>query len=536
MTTTDRELATLLEAAAAADTLSIDTQPARVVHADALERLGYPGDTYVLALVGGTGVGKSSLLNALAGEPVSVASVRRPTTAEPLAWIPAGDRVDLAPLLEWLGVSDVRQHDGDKLRSIAIIDLPDMDSTTVAHRERVEALLPRVDAVAWVTDPEKYHDAVLHDDFLQTWLPRLDRQAILLNKGDRLTADDRERVRRDLQADAARAVASGKRPPVPVLVTSAERPDGTADLGEFLRWLATGAEAKTVARARLTASVLDQVRGLASAAGIDPTVQAEAFLTPAARRDALQAATAAVLRAVDLPELERQAVAATRARARSRGTGPMGVLTSLVYRISCRESRAADPEGYLVRWRERAPLAPAVEALRLALVAPVRAATPAVRPALAAAVEPVALQRGLERAVDRAIARRERLETPSSRWWPIIGFLQTLATASIVLSVAWMIIWIITGSPVDSVDVPVIGLVPMPFALLVVSLFAGYLLARMIGLHAGWLGRRWAGRLRREVSTAVEREITEHGLAPLDRLEHARLALWTASRDVISRA
>ena len=536
MTTTDRELATLLEAAAAADTLSIDTQPARVVHADALERLGYPGDTYVLALVGGTGVGKSSLLNALAGEPVSVASVRRPTTAEPLAWIPAGDRVDLAPLLEWLGVSDVRQHDGDKLRSIAIIDLPDMDSTTVAHRERVEALLPRVDAVAWVTDPEKYHDAVLHDDFLQTWLPRLDRQAILLNKGDRLTADDRERVRRDLQADAARAVASGKRPPVPVLVTSAERPDGTADLGEFLRWLATGAEAKTVARARLTASVLDQVRGLASAAGIDPTVQAEAFLTPAARRDALQAATTAVLRAVDLPGLERQAVAATRARARSRGTGPMGVLTSLVYRISGRESRAADPEGYLVRWRERAPLAPAVEALRLALVAPVRAATPAVRPALAAAVEPVALQRGLERAVDRAIARRERLETPSSRWWPIIGFLQTLATASIVLSVAWMIIWIITGSPVDSVDVPVIGLVPMPFALLVVSLFAGYLLARMIGLHAGWLGRRWAGRLRREVSTAVEREITEHGLAPLDRLEHARLALWTASRDVISRA
>ena len=83
---------------------------------------------------------------------------------------------------------------------------------------------------------------------------------------------------------------------------------------------------------------------------------------------------------------------------------------------------------------------------------------------------------------------------------------------------------------------PVIGLVPVPFALLVGSLFAGYLLARAIGLHAGWLGRRWAGRLRREVSTAVEREITEHGLAPLDRLEHARLALWTASRDVISRA
>jgi hypothetical protein len=54
---------------------------------------------------------------------------------------------------------------------VAILDLPDMDSVVGSHRERVETLLPLVDAVAWVTDLEKYHDAILHDGFLRTWIP-----------------------------------------------------------------------------------------------------------------------------------------------------------------------------------------------------------------------------------------------------------------------------------------------------------------------------------------------------------------------------
>ena len=141
--------------------------------ADAIRRMGFPGDAYVLAFVGGTGVGKSTLLNALAGETVSPASVRRPTTSQPVAWVPAAEREALGPLLEWLGVQDVREHGANDLGPVAILDLPDMDSVASEHRARVEAILPRVDAVAWVTDPEKYHDAALHDDFLRAWLPRL---------------------------------------------------------------------------------------------------------------------------------------------------------------------------------------------------------------------------------------------------------------------------------------------------------------------------------------------------------------------------
>lgn len=518
----EARLAALARAIDAAATLGLDTDRARSVHADAVGRLGFTSDAYVLALVGGTGVGKSSLLNALAGAPVSRASARRPTTDAPVAWVPAAERTDLAPLLDWLGVAAVREHDDRMLPSVAILDLPDMDSMTSLHRERVEAILPRVDGVAWVTDPEKYHDAALHDDFLRSWLPRLERQALVLNKIDRVAPDDRDRIVKDLAGDLRH---------VPVLVVAADPPTGvTADIGTLRGWLADAIDAKAVVRARLAAAAADAASGLALAAGLDPGTEPGPLLDAAARRVATDGATRAVLRAIDLAGLERQAVAATRARARARGTGPMGAMTSLVYRLSGREMRVADPEGYLLRWRDRASLAPAVEALRLGLTTAVRASAPAIRPTLAATSDPAALRSGLERTVDGAIARGERLQVPSSRLWPLVGLLQTLTTAALALSVAWIVVWILARPAVDLVEVPVLGRIPIPLAVLVGALVVGYVLARVVGWHAGWLGRRWAGGLGRDVASAVEREIADRALAPLDALEAARRDLWTAAR------
>lgn len=520
-----RCLATLIDAADAADVLGISTDRARAAHADASQRLGFPSDAYVLALVGGTGVGKSSLLNALAGATVSTASVRRPTTSEPVAWVPAADRDGLAPLLAWLGVDDVREHEADGLRSVAILDLPDMDSVQATHRERVEAVLPKVDAVAWVTDLEKYHDAVLHDAFLRTWVPRLDRQAVIVNKADRLADDDRPRIRRDLEADLGRRLTAGDRAAVPVLMTTAA---SAPDIDELRVWLADGAAAKAIVRARVGATIVDLARELAADAGIDPGGRVVPFLSPDVRTKATEDAIRAVLRAVDLEGLERQAVAATRARARARGTGPMGRITSLVYQLSGRETKVADPTGYLVRWRDRAPLSPAVESLRGALGSALADASPTVRPALAASLEPNQLRQGLERSIDRALANLDRVEAPSSRWWSLFGLLQTLATVAIAVSAAWVVLWILARPPVDSVDLPLIGTVPIPFVALIASILVGYVLARGLGVHAGWLGHRWAHRVRDRVAASVRREVTERGLAPIDALEDARKRLATA--------
>jgi hypothetical protein len=520
-----RCLATLLAAAEAADVLGVSTDRARAVHADATGRLGFPSDAYVLALVGGTGVGKSSLLNALAGVDVSPASARRPTTSDPIAWVPATEVGSLTPLLGWLDVREIREHDAAGLQSVAILDMPDMDSIEASHRERVEALLPRVDAVAWVTDLEKYHDAVLHDAFLRTWVPRLDRQAVIVNKIDRLAMDDRPRIRRDLEADLGRRLLASDRPAVPVIMTTAvDEPE----LGEFRTWLADGAAAKAVVRARVAATVVDLARELGRDAGLDPDGGARPFLDPSTRSKAIADAIQATLRSVDLEGLERQAVAATRARARARGTGPVGQLTSLVYKLSGRETQVADPNGYLARWRDRAPVTPAVEALRIAVGGSLADATPAVRPTLAAALEPGELRAGLERGVGRAIAGLDRLEAPTSRVWSLFGLLQTLATVAIALSAAWVVIWILARPPVDSVDLPVVGTVPIPFVALIGSMMAGYVLARGLGIHAGWVGRRWAHRVRDRVAASVRREVTERGLAPLDALEDARRRLSTA--------
>jgi hypothetical protein len=209
-----RGLAACLEqltaAIEAAHALGLDTSDAEAVRREADARLGLAGDAAVVALVGGTGVGKSTLLNALAGDVVSAASVRRPTTGAPVAWLPAGARSEFDPVLEWLGVDEVVTHDDGRLRSVGILDLPDLDAIAAEHRRRVEELLPRVDAVVWVTDPEKYRDAVLHDDFLRRWLPRLDRQLVVLNKADRL-GGDLESVRRHLEGSLP--AGDGRLPP-----------------------------------------------------------------------------------------------------------------------------------------------------------------------------------------------------------------------------------------------------------------------------------------------------------------------------------
>ena len=519
------------DAIAAATTLGIPTEEVRTIARVAAERLGFPAETYVLALAGGTGVGKSSLLNALAGSSVSDASARRPTTAQPLAWVPRSSRTNLAGLLDWLGVSkdQVRDHRGDVLGDVAILDLPDLDSIEGAHRERVEAILPRVDAVVWVTDPEKYHDAILHDDFLADWLPRLDRQVVVLNKTDRLSADDAERVRRDLERDLTRmAGRAGRAKPVQVLLTSTRATDPPGI--ELLRdWLAAAIEAKRVVRAHLVTAIAAAVASLARSAGVDPTTGAKPLVDGPARRLTIDRVTAELLRVVDLPAAERQAVAATRARARARGAGPLGAITSRLYRWSGRQARVADPGAFLKRWRERGSLAPALEVLRGAVDVPLHEAPSAMRGTLASSVEPAALGTNLARAVDRAIAARAPA-APSSRIWSVIGLLQTLATLALVFSAVWVALWVFIRFPVDAIVLLGLGQLPIPFITLVAALLAGYLVARLLGAHAGWVGRRWARRLAREIRDSVGREVETSAFAPLDRVEAARRALWNAAR------
>jgi energy-coupling factor transporter ATP-binding protein EcfA2 len=560
----------LQKAIAAARVLELDLTRAEAVRTEAAERLGIAHDAYVLALVGGTGVGKSSLLNALAGEAVSPAGVLRPTTGQPVVWIGSGASSELADLRELfvhLGVEPPKARAGKSAgksaepagsggsgmaarpagSTVVILDLPDVDSLDASHRAAVEAVLPKVDVVAWVTDPEKYADAVLHDDFLLAWMPRLDRQIVILNKTDRLDDTAVKTVSEDLGRVLGRELHG--RPAPKVLAASAisatrlaasprsgSRPSDQAEDGiaDLRTWLSEAVDAKAVVVARLSAGARAAVAQLAGSAGV--AADSVAPLVPDAERHrAIESAVDDALRLVDLPGTGRQAVAATRARARRRGTGPIGLVTSAIYRLSGRERAVADPAGYLRAWRSRGSLTRAAEHIRRAVTGALPSVPPALRARYAAATEAGDLERRLGEAVDRVVARQPILDAPSSRFWPLIGLLQSLNSVVLIFGAAWVVVWILARPPVAVFDVPVLGPVPAPLALLAVGLLVGYLLARILGLHAGWLGRRWARRLGAQVRGDIEEAIGRDAFAAIDPLEAARADLAAAWRQALNR-
>jgi GTP-binding protein EngB required for normal cell division len=158
---------------------------------------GFAGDVVVVALAGGTGSGKSSLLNALVSEPVAPIGIVRPTTTGSTAVVPAGSDSDFTRLLATLNVDSVVRSGA--LTSTILVDLPDFDSIETAHRHIVERVLPTVDAVVWVFDPEKYADSVVHEAFLSPMAPYEDQFIFVLNQVDRL-GDHAESVGDDLQS------------------------------------------------------------------------------------------------------------------------------------------------------------------------------------------------------------------------------------------------------------------------------------------------------------------------------------------------
>jgi GTP-binding protein EngB required for normal cell division len=227
-------------------------------------RRGYLGDTVLVALAGGTGSGKSSLINALAGEEIALTGPQRPTTNEPLAWIPANPEPGLTRLLDDIGIAERVGH--AELPWLAVIDLPDMDSVADAHRMLVERLLPEVDAVVWVVDPEKYQDRALHEDYLAALAAHAARFRFVFNQIDRVGETDRAAILDDLRRSLR---ADGIDEPV-VIPTAADPPIGPPwGIDELLDALRSLGVAKDVVRDRIVVDVVEAGERVAAAVGVE---------------------------------------------------------------------------------------------------------------------------------------------------------------------------------------------------------------------------------------------------------------------------
>ena len=483
--TLSASLSALDDAVDAAAALGLDTSRARQVLADARGRLGFEGSAYVLALVGGTGVGKSSLLNALAGETVSPAGPRRPTTGTPLAWVAQSARDETAPLLGWLDVRDVRDHANG--------------------------------------DPEKYRDAVLHDQYLRRWAPRLARQLVVLNKADRVGPEAEE-----LRAHLVASLRAEGIENVNVAVTSATR-DG--DAHELRDWIADGVQAKRIISERVATELHGAALDLATRAGV--SADAKPLLTAEQRAQVLADVTREAAAIIDLAGLERQAVAATRLAARPRGAGPFGLVTTFLYRVTGRDRVVADPEGYLRRWRERGSLARAAEPIRNVIGDLLPRVPSEARGAIATLVDAQALNARITGAIDAAVATRVAdVRPPTSVVWSVIGALQYVVTAALLFAGLWIAAVFFLHAPFASVDVPVLGPIPTPLVVLVSLLLAGYLLARLLGAHAGMLGRRWARRLRGDLMRELEARLRDVLFARIDTIDGARVRIARARETI----
>lgn len=198
------------------------------------ERLALGVDHTVVALAGGTGSGKSSLFNKISHLSFADVGIKRPTTARVTAcsWDDGAQA-----LLDWVGVDRERrivqagelaadQH----LDGLVLLDLPDHDSVEPGHREVVDRILPLVDLLIWVVDPQKYADDALHSGYLQQSVGMEGSMLVLFNQVDTVPPGRRE----ELLADLDRLLVDDGLVGVPVIPVSARTGEGIAQVHEKL--------------------------------------------------------------------------------------------------------------------------------------------------------------------------------------------------------------------------------------------------------------------------------------------------------------
>ncbi|NUS50273.1 MAG: ABC transporter, partial [Nocardioidaceae bacterium] len=228
------------------------------VAAQAGERLRLSGEHTVVALAGATGSGKSSTFNAITGLELAAIGVRRPTTSWTMAC--AWGRDGAGELLDWLGVPKRHQVLRDSmldspgadrqsnLDGLVLLDLPDHDSTEVAHHVEVDRLVKLADLLVWVLDPQKYADAAVHDRYLKPFASHRDIMLVVLNHIDTVPEPRRESMLDDLRRLLDQDGLEG----VPVIAASAKLGDGVPELEKEISKRVT---AKKAMKARLMADV-----------------------------------------------------------------------------------------------------------------------------------------------------------------------------------------------------------------------------------------------------------------------------------------
>ncbi len=538
-----RAQAEALDAALAAggDQLdAADVAAARQIIAKVGQRNALAGDHTVIALAGATGSGKSSLFNALAGQELAQIGATRPTTSTPSAAVWGDDPA--GPLLDWLAVprrhavsapsGEPTDEPAGSLDGLVLLDLPDFDSREMSHRREAERVLALCDVFVWVTDPQKYADALLHDEYVKQLTGHSAVMLVVLNQVDRLLSESAVETCRE---DLVRLLKLDGVDGVQVLTTSVLTGENIPELRQRLANAVAGHEA---ARQRLSADIAAVAgrlrRGVA---------EREASLDAAADDrliDALSRASGVpvVLGAVD-EDYRREALGRTGwiFTRWGRKLRPDPLRRLRLDRVPSQVLEQVDPldvREIVGRSSIPAPSASARSAVKLAALSLTERAADGLPVLWAEAVSDAAAptdDRLYER-LDRVVVTTPLRGNPPV-WWQLMGWLQWVLGLAAVVGLVWLVVLGVIGwLKLPEIDTPKVGPFPLPTLLLVGGLVLG-------GLGA-WLARvlaRVGARRRRELvgtrlRTAIADVATDQLVVPvrevLDRHRETRESLDTA--------
>ena len=520
-------------------------------------RSSITGNHTVVALSGATGSGKSSLFNAMVGSDVATIGARRPTTSRPSAAVWGEESA--GPLLDWLGVD--QRHDvgsgadggaaggggggggAGSLDGLVLLDLPDFDSRELSHRVEAERVLALCDVFVWVTDPQKYADALLHDEYLRALAGHDAVMLVVLNQADRLSPEAVTQCRDDLlallRADGIRTAS--------VITTSARTGAGVPELRHRL---ATAVAGHHAARQRLSADVTAVATTLRrDVADQEPKLDesADRRLVAALGR---AAGVPVVLNAVEA-DYRREATARsgwifTRwgrkfrpdplKRLRLGSRGEPGAKGALGAKGSLGAVDPSDVRAVLGRSSIPAPTPAARSAVRLAAGELADRAGEGLPVRWSEAIADVTTPDDdrLDEALDQAVTSTS-LRARSPLWWRLMGLLQWLFGLAAVAGLVWLVVLGVIGwLQLPQIDTPRLGPLPYPFLLFVGGLLCGIgaaAVARLLGRVGARRRRRLiASRLDQAIETVASERLVEPVRLVVERHRTTRTKLEAARR------